>query len=195
MRASRQRPELFEVVFERHHGRIWAYLARMGGRNCADELAADVFLVAFSRRESYEPSRGSVQAWLYGIAANRYRTRYRSEARAARAFRRAVGQQLAAGTISPTDDVVDALANRERLDRVLQAMARLPAGDREVIVLYAWERLPYQTIAEALGVEIGTVRSRLSRARRRLRELAGANGEVTNASSHPETLESEAADG
>jgi RNA polymerase sigma-70 factor (ECF subfamily) len=56
----------------------------------------------------------------------------------------------------------------------------LPAGDREIIVLFAWERLSYDEIATALGIEVGTVRSRLSRARGRLRELVAASGELTD---------------
>lgn len=93
--ASVARPELFEAIFDRYHRRIWAYLARRGGRDRADELAGDVFVTAFADRAGYDPARGSVAAWLYGIAGHRLHTSFRSDARAARALRRAAAQQVA----------------------------------------------------------------------------------------------------
>ena len=170
-------PKLFEVVFERHHQRIWAYLARRAGRERADELAGDVFVTAFRRRASYDPSRGSVSAWLYGIASHQLQTRFRSDARAARALRRAWAEQIADGAWC--DRVDAAIDDRARLRRVIAALAAMPATDREVITLFAWERLSYEDIATIVGVEIGTVRSRLSRARARLRELVVTSGEET----------------
>lgn len=173
--ASVARPELFEAIFDRHHFRVWAYLARRAGRDRADEIAGDVFVAAFAQRGRYDPSRGSVSAWLYGIASHRLRSQFRSDTRATRAFRRAAAQQVA--EVGP-DVAGDAEDHRAALDRVVAALAKLPAGDREVITLYAWERLSYEEIAAALGIEIGTVRSRLSRARARLRELVPSSGEV-----------------
>ncbi|MGH9184866.1 MAG: RNA polymerase sigma factor [Acidimicrobiales bacterium] len=178
VRASVARPQLFEAVFVRHHRRIWAYLARIGGRGSADDLAGEVFLAAFAERDRYDPERGSVVSWLYGIASNLQRTRFRSEARASRAFARAAAERVQAQ--AAVDEVEDAFMTRDTLDRVLNAMARLSISDREVIVLFVWERLSYEAMAAALGVEVGTVRSRLARARRRLRELAGLNGELTH---------------
>jgi RNA polymerase sigma factor (sigma-70 family) len=178
MRASLERPEAFEPIFDRHHRVIWAYLARLGGRDRADELAGEVFLVAFTPRASYDPTRGSVRSWLYGIASNLTRNRLRSDARAARAFRRAAARQ--GGMFVPIDDADDALAGRQRFDAVVAALARLPFADREIVALFAWERLSYDEIAATLGIEVGTVRSRLSRARGRLRELVAANDEFTD---------------
>ncbi|MGH9247308.1 MAG: RNA polymerase sigma factor [Acidimicrobiales bacterium] len=178
VRASVAQPERFEAVFDEHHGRIWAYLARVGGRECADDLAAEVFLTAFAHRDRYDPARGSVPSWLYGIATNLMRTRFRGQARAARAFTRAAADPIA--TATPTEAVDDAIASRDALDRVRAAMARLSLTDREVIVLFVWERLSYEAIARVLDIEVGTVRSRLSRARRRLRELAGLSGELSD---------------
>jgi RNA polymerase sigma-70 factor (ECF subfamily) len=176
VRASVARPELFETIFNRHHRRIWAYLARTAGRDCADELAGDVFVSAFAQRERYDAARGSVVGWLYGIAANLSRTRFRTRARASRALARIAAQDV--GPPSAIDDVEAALDGESALARVQAALAALPVGDRELITLVAWERLSYVEIAEVLGLELGTVRSRLSRARRRLRELAGLDGET-----------------
>ena len=175
--ASVTRPEVFEAIFDRYHQRVWAYLARRGGRERADELAGDVFVTAFAQRARYDLSRGSVSAWLFGIASNRLHTRFRTDARAARALRRAAAEQGAA-VVWPhgTDDALD---HQARLGRVGAALARMPVADREVITLFAWERLSYEEIAGVLDIEVGTVRSRLSRARARLRELLLASGEVT----------------
>jgi RNA polymerase sigma-70 factor (ECF subfamily) len=175
----RHDPQSFEAVFEQFHSSIWRFLARLGGREHADDLAGEVFVVALARRETFDPSRGSVRAWLYGIAANLSRTRLRGERRRARAFARAAAER---GDTAPADAVIDDLAQRARLQQVLAALATLAAPDREVIALYAWEQLSYEEIAEVLRVEIGTVRSRLARARRRLRaavdltEPATSNG-------------------
>ena len=188
-------PERFEVIFERHHGRIWRYLARMGGRECADELAGDVFVAAFAGRSRYDPELGTVQAWLYGIATNRFRSRGRTNARALRAAVRLAGQQPNVTAESPTDAVVGAMASEATLVRVQAAMQRLAPSDREIIVLFAWEQLSYEEIAAALGIELGTVRSRLSRARRRLRELAGISGEASDDQPHQPQRAREIVDG
>lgn len=180
--ASLAEPERFEAIFDRHHTRIWRYLARLGGRECADELAGDVFVAAFAGRGRYDPVKGSVQAWLYGIASNRFRSRGRTNARALRALTRLAGQQRT--TESPTDDALDAMASEDTLARVHAAMARLSPSDREIIVLFAWEQQSYESIATVLGIEVGTVRSRLSRARARLRELAELSGETTDDQAH-----------
>jgi RNA polymerase sigma-70 factor (ECF subfamily) len=183
MRASVTEPEQFEAIFDRHHGPIWAYLARKGGRELAEELASEVFLTAFAQRERYDPGRGSVRSWLYGIASHKARTRFRGQARATRALARLAARQRTSS--APYDRVDDALANKDQLDRVRQALAQLSNADQEVLVLFAWEHLAYDEIAAALGVEVGTVRSRLARARARLRELAGLSGELTGGRTRP----------
>ncbi len=80
MRASVTDPAAFEVLFDRYHARIWALLARSGGRDHADDLAGEVFVVGFRRRGDYDPARGSVRAWSYGIASNVSRTQAPADA-------------------------------------------------------------------------------------------------------------------
>lgn len=185
MRGSVGEPELFEVIFDRYYRTIWGFLARLGGTECAEELASEVFLTAFARRDSYEPDRGAVKSWLYGIAVHKAQSRRRRLARGARAIGRLANRS--AGVDAPMEAVEDALAGREDLRRVNEALRQLSPSEREIIVLFAWERLSYEEIAAALGVELGTVRSRLSRARAKLRELAGLSGQVTTGS--PQTEE------
>jgi RNA polymerase sigma factor (sigma-70 family) len=172
--ASLAQPACFGVLFDRYHAGIWAFLARYAGRNAADELAGDVFVAAFRNRQRYDPACGTVRAWLYGIAMNLQRTRWRSDARRARALERLAGGTTDAVTpIEAADDVQD---GRQQLERVRDAMACLSEPHREVLTLYVWEQLSYDEIASALGVEVGTVRSRLARARSELRSLVDCKG-------------------
>src|SRR5688572_1660860 len=89
--ASLHEPERFAAIFDRHHRVVWAYLARLGGREVADDLAGEVFVRAFACRRTYEPDKGGVRPWLYGIATNLWRGRMRSTVRGAAALRRMEG--------------------------------------------------------------------------------------------------------
>lgn len=172
--ASLAQPERFGVVFDRYHAAIWAFLARHAGRDTADELAGDVFVTAFRNRQRYDPACGTVRAWLYGIAVNLQRTRWRSDARQARALERVAGGLTTA--VTPIEAAEDDLDGRHRLERVRDAMECLSDPHREVLALFVWEQLSYEEIASALRVEVGTVRSRLARARNELRSFVDCKG-------------------
>ncbi len=176
MQASVEHPHRFEAVFDRYHPAVYGYLAHLAGVDLADELAGDVFVTAFSVRTRFDPAFGSVRAWLFGIAANVVRTRNRSEHRGTRARERVAGRR--ADDDTTIEEVTDRMARAQELATVTEALDRLTFADRQVIVLYAFETLSYPEIATALGVEVGTVRSRLNRARARLRELVVFSGEV-----------------
>src|SRR5690242_14500641 len=90
--ASVEHPHRFEAVFDRYHRVIHEYLARAAGPDRADEWAGDVFVAAFSARVRYDPARGSVRAWLFGIAANVRHTRGRSDQRGRRASARVAAE-------------------------------------------------------------------------------------------------------
>jgi RNA polymerase sigma factor (sigma-70 family) len=168
-RASRQ-PELFGIVFDRHFATIHRYLERRVGRDGADELSGEVFRIAFEQRRRFRAVHESALPWLYGLATNLMLKRWRGDARQARALRRleVASRNGDAGGLDGSDDRATATAARTQL---LEALARLPAGDRDVVVLVAWEDLSYDEVAAALDIPLGTVRSRLNRARRSLREL------------------------
>jgi RNA polymerase sigma factor (sigma-70 family) len=163
-------PELFGIVFERHFATIHRYLERRIGRDGADELAGEVFRIAFERRRRFRPVHESALPWLYGLATNLALKRWRNETRYTRAVARleVVSQNGHGDELEESDDRVTAGIARMRL---LEALAQLPPGDRDVVVLVAWEELTYEEVAAALDIPLGTVRSRLSRARRTLREL------------------------
>lgn len=176
MRASHDDPDQFTIIFERHHRVVWTYIARVAGRDAADELTGEVFCTAFARRSTYDPDRGAVRSWLYGIASHLLQMRFRSAKRASYAHQRLFGQRSSA--VDDYEIVDDADELRRAVDGVLDAMEQLSIAERELIVLYAWERLSYADIAAVLELPVGTVRSRLSRARRRLRELVEPNGQL-----------------
>ena len=157
-------PDRFGLIFERHFGAIHAYLQRRVGDDSADDLATETFLKAFRARASYDRSRESSRPWLFGIAANVIHHHRRREARQLRAYRR----------LGPPP--IEAPADAD-LSAVARELASLPLADREVLFLHAWADLSYAEIAEALDVPIGTVRSRLSRARARIREQINAGRE------------------
>jgi RNA polymerase sigma-70 factor (ECF subfamily) len=170
---SLERPEEFSVIFERHFDEIHRYLRRRHPRE-ADELAAEVFMAAFDGRDRYRALGDSARPWLYGIASNLLGKRWRSERRALRAHARDAGRAAPA-----LDEYAGALArvDAERQSALLAgALARLNAADRDALLLYALSDLSYEEVAFALAVPVGTVRSRLARARRRasadLAELA-----------------------
>jgi RNA polymerase sigma-70 factor (ECF subfamily) len=164
-------PREFAVIFERHFDEIHRYLRRRHPGE-ADELAADVFTAAFDGRARYRAVCGSARPWLYGIASNLLAKRRRSEQRALRAHARAGGTAE-----RPGDEYEAALerADAEALSAaVAAALARLRAPERDTLLLYALSDLSYEEVAFALDVPIGTVRSRLARARARAsKDLAG----------------------
>lgn len=165
IRESADRPEAFGQIFDRHAVAIHRYLARRAGRTLADDLMAETFLTAFRGRERYDLSQPDCRPWLYGIAANLLRGHQRTEIRQYRALAR-TGIDPAFEISDRVDDRVTAAAHVRELAAVL---AKLPVGEREVLTLVSQAQLSYPEVARALDIPIGTVRSRLHSARKRLR--------------------------
>lgn len=162
-------PELFGILFDRHFATIHRYLERRVGRDGADELAAEVFRIAFERRARFRALHESALPWLYGLATNLMLKRWRSERRHLRAL--AHGSNNARDFHDDLEGVDERIAAQALGGRLLDALASLSERDRDVLVLVAWEELSYEEIAAALDIPVGTVRSRLNRARWTLREL------------------------
>jgi len=167
IRLSRQEPERFAVLFRRHAAKIQRYVTRRIGPDAADDVVAEVFLIAFGRRDRYDLDQADARPWLYGIATNLIGRHRRAEVRLYRALARAGIDPVAEAFTDEVDARVSAGADRGRL---AAGLARLPASHRDALLLVAWGDLSYAEAATALGVPVGTVRSRLNRARRRLRE-------------------------
>lgn len=167
-------PEVFAVLFDRYADDIHRYAARRLGAQVADDLMAETFVIAFQQRRGYDVSRPHARPWLYGIVTNLVGRHRRAEARRLKAFARAAGASPAED--EPLADRVAARVSAEHSRaRLAGALAALPARHRDVLLLIAWGDLDYTEAAQALGVPVGTVRSRLHRARVRLRQALGGS--------------------
>jgi RNA polymerase sigma factor (sigma-70 family) len=165
--ASLDAPSAFGAVFERHHAAVHRYLARRLGVDLADELAAEVFAVAFAKRHGYDASFADARPWLFGIATRLVRRHARREVRELRAYAR-TGVDPA--TPSHDERVAAEADSAAAAPALAAALAALPRAERDVLLLYAWAELAYPEIAAALAISTGTVKSRLHRARRRVRD-------------------------
>jgi RNA polymerase sigma factor (sigma-70 family) len=153
----------FEALFEDHFDAIHGYVARRVGPDLARDLAAETFTRAYAGRKRFDPKRGEPRAWLFGIANNLLRRHYRDEERRLQAFARIDVPRDEAAPDEPP---------------VAEALSVLSRDERDVLLLFAWADLSYEQIAEALALPVGTVRSRLNRARTRMRDELTKAGAV-----------------
>jgi len=170
IQLSRHEPEYFTAVFRRHAPYIQRYVVRRLGRDAADDIVAETFLLAFRQRDSYDQTRSDARPWLYGIATNLIGQHRRAEIRLYRALARTGADPV---TESFTDRVDDRVSATTASRRLAAALARLSEELRDTLLLVAWGDLSYEETATALGVPVGTVRSRISRARSALRRSLG----------------------
>jgi RNA polymerase sigma-70 factor (ECF subfamily) len=175
--ASLTDPAQFGLIFDRHYDAIHRYLARRGGWELAEDLAMVVFVTAFESRRRFHPGFGSEAGpWLHGIATNVFRRHARTEGRRLRAVARVPESGLIQVELDALAERLDAAALAPLL---YDAIGSLPEAERDTLLLVAWADLTYDEVALALAIPIGTVRSRLHRARRRIRERIGAIGQET----------------
>jgi RNA polymerase sigma factor (sigma-70 family) len=175
--SSWREPERFAVLFDRHAPHIHRYLARCADRQVADDLVAETFLAAFAKRDRYDLSYADARPWLYGIATNLVGQHRRDQARQARIRTAAPAEPAVPGHADRVAADVTAQAMRTLLEA---ALASLSTGDRDVLLLIAWEQLTYQEVSRALGIPVGTVQSRMHRARTKVRQaLAGTDAGAT----------------
>ena len=173
IRQSLRQPEQFAVLYDRYATVLHRYAGRRVGDEVADDLVAATFLAAFRARQRYDLARASARPWLFGILTKEIARRHRTEKARFRALERAWSDRPADGLADRVAADVSAQAARGPL---AAALARLSPAERGVLLLIAWGDLSYDEAAQALGIPVGTVRSRLSRARRKVREaLGGAN--------------------
>jgi RNA polymerase sigma factor (sigma-70 family) len=168
---SLDEPEAFGLIYDRHAPTVLRFLGRRVGAEVAEGLVGELFRVAFERRKTFDTSRATALPWLYGIGSNLLLKHRRGEARRLRANAR-----MAADEATDRRASGPALEARLLFPRVADAIEALPDGEREALLLFAWEDLSYQDVAEALELPIGTVRSRLNRARAQLRHLVETGG-------------------
>jgi RNA polymerase sigma-70 factor (ECF subfamily) len=157
-------PTAFAAVFDRHWPAIHRFCTSRAGA-AGEDLAAEVFRIAFDQRRSFRTDLDDAAPWLYGIATNGLRRWFRSAERARRATSRARPRD----EHDPADDALGRVEAELLGPRLADALRTLAADDRDTLLLYAWAGLTYEEVALATGVAVGTVRSRIHRARSRVR--------------------------
>jgi RNA polymerase sigma-70 factor (ECF subfamily) len=161
--------EAFALLFDRYADSVYNYCFRRSADwAAAEDIVSSVFVEAWQRRTDLEITSASdrLLPWLLGVATNLVRSRNRSAGRLARALLR----ERVRTSHEPdfADDAVGRIADEQRMRAVLASVRSLPQAEQEALALYAWAGLNYDEVAAALGIPVGTVRSRLSRARQRL---------------------------
>ncbi|MFD0903602.1 RNA polymerase sigma factor [Actinomadura sediminis] len=164
--ASLDDPDRFTDVYDRHFPVIHRYVAGRLGAQAAEDVVAETFLAAFRRRATFDPAKGDVRPWLFGIATNLVAQHRRAETRRYRALARLGAEPDAPGH---EDRVATAVAAARMRPGLARALAGLSRKERDVVLLVALAELSHQEIAAVLGIPFGTVGSRLNRARRKLR--------------------------
>ncbi len=163
----------FAELFDKYARSVYNHAFRLTADwATAEDVMAATYLQAWRSRERVTEEGGSLRPWLLGIATNEARNHTRSNRR----YRRTAAALLASDFTLPdhADEVAGRLDDSRRIAAAIDALARLRRPEREVLTLCLWEGLDYESAADALGVPVGTVRSRLSRARARLRTLVDA---------------------
>ena len=161
--ASLEQPDEFVTIFDRHFQAVYRFLARRFGAAAASDLAAETFTRAFAGRARYRTQAPSALPWLLGVATRVGAGERRREARQLRAYASLPPGRVSGGEPAPPDDAL------------LAGLRRLKPGDRDALLLFVWGELEYAEIAEALDIPVGTVRSRINRARGRLRDALSAS--------------------
>ena len=158
----------FERLFAENYDQIVCYLLRRVNRAIAEDIASETFIQAYDHRASFDRARGTPRAWLFGIVIHLLSHHRRDEGRQRKAYARvAMREDLSVPDFADEmSDRVDASAVRAPVGA---ALATLNRGEYDALTLYYWADLSYDEIAQALGIRPGTVASRISKARARLR--------------------------
>jgi RNA polymerase sigma factor (sigma-70 family) len=170
VRASIRDPRRFGEIFDRYADDILRYASARLGSDLAQDVTAETFLAAFGARSRYDQSRENARPWLYGIAVRQIGKHTRAERRYRQALSRIQTETVTADFGDRVADRVTAEQLRPRLSAVLSG---LPRKDRELLLLVAWTDLTYEESAQALGVSVSAVKSRLHRIRVRIRQALG----------------------
>lgn len=171
--------EAFAELFDTYASSVfWHALRLVHDRAAAEDVMSETFLVAWRTRATITAEGGSLRPWLLGIA-----TRQALNARRGRRRRLALLDRVPEETMVSdfAEETAARLDDAHQLELTRRALRHLRTHELEVLSLCVWSHLSYEEAAAALKVSVGTVRSRLSRARRRLRELTAELGEETRA--------------
>ncbi|WP_294003765.1 RNA polymerase sigma factor [Streptomyces sp.] len=169
-------PDAFAALFDECARAVYNHAFRLTADwSLAEDVMSTTFMEAWRRRASVEAAGGSLRPWLLGIATNVARSHHRSNRRYRKAASAAAAANAAGEQIDDhAEETAGRVDDRRRLNATLAALSLLKRPEREVLTLCLYEGMGYAEAARALGIPVGTVRSRLSRARTRLRKLADA---------------------
>jgi RNA polymerase sigma factor (sigma-70 family) len=190
--ASLAEPERFAEIFDRHFATVFRFAERRVGRDQAAEVASEVLARAFAKRASFRSEAVDALPWLLGIASKLILHERRRFVRYLAAVERASAETR---VVDPEDDLaaadrrLDAPADRARMRAALLTLSDV---DRELLLLVAWDELSYEEVAAVLELPVGTVRSKLHRAKASLRELLESNGRTPGDRSIPTPKEATA---
>ena len=163
----------FNALFDRHARDVYNFVfRRTASWDVAEDMTSAVFLEAWRRRTEVVPDHETLRPWLFGVALNLLRNRARSMRRRGVAEARLLIEEVP----DFAEDLVARIDDEILMRRTLDVFQSLDQHDQDVLGLAAWEGLSYAEISVALGIPVGTVRSRIHRARQRLRELASGCG-------------------
>jgi RNA polymerase sigma-70 factor (ECF subfamily) len=172
IKASVRDTEKFAVLYDRYAAQLYRYASRRVGPELAEDVVAETFLAAFRRREHYDLARPDARPWLFGILTKEIARHRRAEKARYRTLAKAGTDDTASGF---ADQVAAAVTARGARGALANAVGRLSAADRDVLLLIAWSELSYEEVAETLQIKVGTVRSRLHRARQQVRKALGGS--------------------
>jgi RNA polymerase sigma factor (sigma-70 family) len=161
---SQDDPEVFATVFDRHYDAIHRFLWGRVGRD-AEDLTAEVFRIAFERRGDYDTAYPSAKPWLFGIASRLAKESHRARARTDE-VRTRLDREARTGVAGPEQHLTELAPDAA----LAAALEEVEERDREPLLLHAWADLSYEQVAAALDIPLGTVRSRIHRARHDLRD-------------------------
>ena len=166
---SRGDEAAFLAFYRRYQGPVYRFALQMSGQaEIAEEVTQDVFMVVMGSARKYDPARGSIAAYLYGVARNFVLRRLEQE----RPYLTVLDDPDSeyADIAADNPDALASLARNERIESLRRAVLALPPAYREVVVLCDLHELDYTEAATALDCAVGTIRSRLHRARALLAE-------------------------
>jgi RNA polymerase sigma factor (sigma-70 family) len=167
IRRSWESPQVFGTIFDRHFEAIAAFSVRRLGSDRGEDVAGDVFRLAFEHRGRFDPAHESARPWLFGIANNLVRRAFRTSGRQGAAYDRWILREAIGGVDVATKVAMDVDAQHD-LAHVRVVLQQLPLEEVEALLMFAWDQLTYSEIADALSIPVGTVRSRIHRVRQSL---------------------------
>lgn len=177
--------DAFTALYRRRQGGVYRFALQMSGSTAiAEDVTQEVFMALVREAQNFDPARGSLAAYLYGIARHHVLRSLQKDRAHVPLVEDCDDDEAATGVqLAATGDLLGDLARSEMIARVRQAVLALPAHYREVVVLCELHEMSYVEASAVLGCAVGTVRSRLHRARAMLVDKLRAARETDTSSS------------